>query len=88
MSIGLWLLIGAVVAAIVAPSNRYAFPNGRPACVLGAMAGAFLGGGILTVATGSSETCVYAPSTPAAACGALLIVAAVGWAGGGVGSPR
>ncbi len=87
MGIVVWLLIGAVVGAIFAPGKRYAFPTGRSACLIGGMGGGFLGGGVVTVATGSRETCVYAPSTAAAACGALLIVAAVGWAGRGGGSP-
>ena len=81
MSIVVWVLIGVGVAAAIAPNNRYAVPSGRPACLLGGMAGAFLGGGVLTVATGSDETCVHGSSSAAAACGALLIVVAVGWAG-------
>ena len=83
MGIVVWLAIGAVVAAICARSSRYAFPTGRPACVIGGMAGGFLGGGSFAVATGSSQTCVYAWTSAAAAGGALAIVMAVGWAGRG-----
>ena len=81
MGIVVWLLIGTVVAAIFAPAKRYAFPTGRTACLIGALAGAFLGGGIVTVAAGSGQTCLSALSTAAALCGALAIVTAVGWAG-------
>ncbi len=81
MGIVVWLLIGAAVAAVFAPSTRYAFPTGRPACVIGGMAGGFLGGGTFAVATGSNQTCVDAGSTGAATCGALVVVAAVAWAG-------
>lgn len=83
MGILVWLVIGAVVAAICARSERYAFPTGRSACFIGGTAGGFLGGGIVAVTTGSSQACVYAWSSVAAACGALVIVAAVGWAGRG-----
>lgn len=81
MSIVVWLLIGAAIAAIFAPSERYAFPTGRPACLIGAMAGAFLGGGIVTIAAGSSQACLSVLSSAAALCGALVTVTAVGWAG-------
>lgn len=81
MGILIWLLIGAVVAGICARSRRYAFPTGRAACLVGGTAGGFLGGGVVAVTTGSSQACVHAWSAGAAAGGALLIVAAVGWAG-------
>lgn len=81
MGMIVWVLIGAALAGLSAPSRRFAFPAGRPACLLGGMAGGFLGGGTLTVATGTSQADLYAPAGVAAGAGALLVIAAVGWAG-------
>lgn len=82
MGIMVWLLIGAALGAMSAWRRRFAFPAGRPACLLGGMAGAFLGGGTLTAATGASQAGFHAPSSATAVAGALAVIAAVGWAGG------
>ena len=87
MGIFVWLLIGAVVAGIYARSRRFAFSAGRPACLLGGIAGGFLGGGTLTAATGASQSDLHAPATAAAVAGALVVIAAIGWAGGSEGGP-
>lgn len=81
MGMIVWLLIGAALAGLSASSRRFAFPAGRPACLLGGMAGGFLGGGTLTLATGTSQSGLYAPAAATAGAGALLVIAAVGWAG-------
>lgn len=80
MGIVAWVLIGAALGVIFASNQRFSFPGGRPACILGGVAGGFLGGGILSAATRASQTGIQASSLGAAGAGALLVIAAVRWA--------
>lgn len=77
----LWLATGFLVAYGLARKGPYGFPNGREACLAGGTAGGFLGGGFYAVTIDATGILLVAPSVAASVAGALLIGAAVGWAG-------
>ena len=81
MTVMLWLVTGFLVAWVLTRKGPYGFPNGREACLAGGTAGGFMGGGFYAVATDAPGILLVVPSVAAAVAGALLIGAAVGWAG-------
>jgi hypothetical protein len=90
LRVAIWVVIGLAVGEAARRRDGTSFPLARSATLIGAAAGAFLGGGAVATLSWSGVWGEGA-SAAMAVVGAGVLVAAVRWAGhanGGYGSPE
>jgi uncharacterized membrane protein YeaQ/YmgE (transglycosylase-associated protein family) len=76
-AIASWIALGGLVGYVATMLSRAEFPGGRAGASVAGAAGAFVGGGVVTLLASGDVGSIDVLSLAAAAAGAAVVLAAV-----------